>query len=451
MKTAKQRLRAYRVFQLVCVIILCTLIGVCTWFLYPIGLIHILLFIVVAIFAAFFIGFYANKKWILTALTDEVDASLYYEIIKTGRFYNNLALEHLQAEFHTGNYNNAVAICNQKLADPKVWKKYPYIYLSFLANVYFRVGDTARLAEVCQQVNRFLAGQKKMSKGLKNWVDAIPFYEAYLNCDWDACDAFLKAEQPLTSELARVTCAYLAARVALKKGETDVAKALFQEVIQKAPKLYLATHAAHALEAIDANRPYSEGIEPVTPNEAFVIPTPTKPQKVIKSLLLVMTFLCFGYALMVGVIDGVIDKQWEREYEEYVEEIRVMLESDYDNVVVAQTFDLMYGDEVVDNMVVCEVDGGMILAATYVYIDDEDEELQYDTLVTISKEDLQGEEPLSYVAEFESSTSYINVVMGFYTQEEDLPEDILSVYYATVYGKSVYMVVISMEEIPCEN
>ena len=175
MKTAKQRLRAYRVFQLVCVIILCALIGVCTWFLYPIGLIHILLFIVVAIFAAFFIGFYANKKWILTALTDEVDASLYYEIIKTGKFYNNLALEHLQAEFHTGNYNNAVAICNQKLADPKVWKKYPYIYLSFLANVYFRVGDTARLAEVCQQVDRFLAGQKKMSKGLKNWVDAIPF------------------------------------------------------------------------------------------------------------------------------------------------------------------------------------------------------------------------------------------------------------------------------------
>ena len=100
-------------------------------------------------------------------------------------------------------------------------------------------------------------------------------------------------------------------------------------------------------------------------------------------------------------------------------------------------------------MFVCEVDGGMILAAAYVYTDDE--ELYYDTLVTISKEDLQSEEPLSHVAEFESPTSYINVVMGFYTQGENLPEHNLGVYYATVHGKSVYMVVISMEEIPYEN
>ena len=97
---------------------------------------------------------------------------------------------------------------------------------------------------------------------------------------------------------------------------------------------------------------------------------------------------------------GVIDRQWEREYEEYLEEIRVMVEVDHDNVVVVQDFDLMYEDEIVDNMFVCEVDSGMILAASYVYMDEE--ELHYDTLVTISKEDLLGEEPISFVAEFES-------------------------------------------------
>lgn len=441
-KTAKQRLRAYRVFGLVCVIILCALVGVATWFLYPIGIIELLLFVAVATVAAFFISFYANKKWILSALTDELDAPLYYEIIKTGKFRNKLALEHLQAEFHTGNYSNAVAICNQKLADPKIGKNYPYIYLSFLANVYFRMDDSARLSEVCQQVNRFLADQKKVSKSLKNWTDAIPFYEAYLSCDWDACDAFLNPEQPLTSELARVTYSYLAARVALKKGETDAAKALFQEVAQKAPKLYLATHAQHALGAIEENRPYSEGIEPVTPNETYVIPTPTKSQKAVKVLLWIVFFLGFGYTLMVGVID----RQWEREYEEYLEEIRVMVEVDHDNVVVVQDFDLMYEDEIVDSMFVCEVDSGMILAASYVYMDEE--ELHYDTLVTISKEDLLGEEPISFVAEFESVTSYINIVMGFYTQVDDIPVDVLAVYRADVHGKTVYIAAISMEEIP---
>lgn len=441
-KTAKQRLRSYRAFGVAFTIVLCALIGVATWFLYPIGIIELLLFVAVATVAAFFISFYANKKWILSALTDELDAPLYYEIIKTGRFCNKLALEHLQAEFHTGNYSNAVAICNQKLADPVIGKKHPYIYLSFLANVYFRTDDSARLSEVCQQVNRFLTDQKKVSKSLKNWTDAIPFYEAYLSCDWDACDAFLNPEQPLTSELARVTYSYFAARVAFKKGEIDAAKALFQEVAQKAPKLYLATHAQHALGAIEENCPYSEGIEPVIPNEAFVIPTPTKSQKAVKVLLWIVFFLGFGYALMVGVID----RQWEREYEEYVEEIRLLVEENYDNVTVAQTFDPMYEDMIVDNMFVCEVDSGMILGAVYVCGDEYT--LCYDTFVTIDRETLQSEEKLCMVTEFESATCYINIVMGFYSKVEDVPEDAWEIYYATPHGRPLYIALISMEEIP---
>ena len=170
--------------------------------------------------------------------------------------------------------------------------------------------------------------------------------------------------------------------------------------------------------------------------------TPTKSQKAVKVLLWIVFFLGFGYALMVGVID----RQWEREYEEYVEEIRLLVEENYDNVTVAQTFDPMYEDMIVDNMFVCEVDSGMILGAVYVCGDEYT--LCYDTFVTIERETLQSEEKLCMVTEFESATCYINIVMGFYSKVEDVPEDAWEIYYATPHGRPLYIALISMEEIP---
>jgi len=440
-KTAKQQLKSCRLFKVICFILVCTAFGLFAWFSHLPSIVVVLIALAGGLIFGVWASIFANKKWIISTLIQDLDAPLYYEIVKTGRFYSNVAIDHLQAEFFMGNYSNVVAICNQKLADPKIAKKYGYIYISYLARVYFRTGDNARLQQACEQMQAFLATAKsKPSKNVKAFIEVIQFYRAYLLRDWDACEKWLDSNPPKT-EFARVDNDHTRARVALEKGEIDKAKELFQAVVQRAPKLSYATHAAHALEAIEANRPYSEGIEPVVPNESFTLPIPPKSSKGVAVLIWVIFFIVILRALWTGWQEI----KWEREYEEYLEELRVMVEVDHDNVTVAQEFDLMYRDEIVDSMFVCEVDSGMILAASYVYTGEE--ELHYDTLVTISKEDLQSEEPLRYIAEFESVTSYINVVMGFYTQREDLPES-LDVYYATVHGKSVYMVVISMEEIP---
>lgn len=440
-KTAKQCLQAYRTFRLGYVIALVILFGGCTLLLYPVGAGYFLLVILSTILLSVGANLFSYQKWILAALTKDLDSSLYYEIVKTGKFYNNLAFEHLQAEFHAGNYNNAAAICYQKLADPKIAKKFSFVYLSFLAHMYFRTGDDVRLGEVCERIDALIAEQKKISKNIKNWIAAIPFFQAYLRRDWATCEAFWN-NNPSKLELEQVTRSYSIARVALSVGENEKAKALFEEVVQKAPKLHLSTHAAHALEAIEADRPYGEGIEPISPTENFMLPVAPKNTKVITVLLWVMIMCIFLYA----VYSKWEEKQWEREYEEYVEEIRLLVEENYDNVTVAQTFDPMYEDMIVDNMFVCEVDSGMILGAVYVCGDEYT--LCYDTFVTIDRETLQSEEKLCMVTEFESATCYINIVMGFYSKVEDVPEDAWGIYYATPHGRPLYIALISMEEIP---
>ena len=441
-KTAKQHLKAYRSFKWTCAIILSVLFGVGACFAYPFSIVSVLLFFLAALVIGIGLNLFAQKKWVLSTLVKDLDAPLYYEIIKTGRFYNHLAIEHLQAEFYMGNYSNVLAICNQKLADPKVTKKYGYFYIFYLACVYFRTDDRDRLQQACQQMEAFLANTKAKPSGAgADFVEVFQFYNAYLRSDWDACEKWLDSN-PRKTEFACVNNDYLRARVALEKGEIDKAKELFKTVMQRAPKLHLSTHAAHALEAIEAGRPYGEGIDPVAPTENFMLPVAPKSKKAVSVWLWVIimcTFLSIVYLKWE-------EKQWDREYEAYVEEIRLIVEEDYDNVTVVQTFDPTYDDVIVDNMFVCEVDSGMILGAVYVYTDEET--LCYDTFVTIDKADLQSEEALCLVAEFESATCYINIVMGFYSQIEDVPEDTWGVYYATAHGKSVYIAVISMEEIP---
>ena len=440
-KTAKQCLRAYRAFRLWWIITPIVVFGVCTWLLYPVGAGYFLFVVLSTILLSIGANLFSYQKWILSALTKDLDSSLYYEIVKTGKFYNHLAFGHLEAEFHAGNYNNAAAICYQKLADPKIAKKFSFVYLSFLANMYFRTGDDVRLGEVCERVDALMAEQKKISKSIKNWIVVIPFFQAYLRRDLATCEAFWN-NNPSKLELGQVTRNYNVARVALAVGETEKAKALFEEVLQKAPKLYLSTHAAHALEAIEASCSYDEGIEPITPTENFVLPVAPQKSKVVTVLLWVIIMCLF----LGSVYLKWQEKQWDREYEEYIEEIRLIVEEDYDNVAVVQTFDPLYDDIIVDNMFVCEVDSGMILGAVYVYEDEYN--LCYDIFVTIDKEELQSEEKLCLVSEFESATCYINIVMGFYSKVEDVPEDAWEIYYATPHGRPVYIALISMEEIP---
>ena len=81
------------------------------------------------------------RKYISNPLSNELNAPLYYEIVRQGKIYVPSAIWQLQAEYFVGNHNNAVCICNQKLNDPKISKKYKYHYLMFLANVYFDIGD----------------------------------------------------------------------------------------------------------------------------------------------------------------------------------------------------------------------------------------------------------------------------------------------------------------------
>ena len=101
------------------------------------------------------------RKYISNPLSNELNAPLYYEIVRQGKIYAPSAIWQLQAEYFIGNLNHAVHICNQKLNDPKISKKYKYHYLMFLANVYFDMGDNETLVDVCKRFDSELTKESK--------------------------------------------------------------------------------------------------------------------------------------------------------------------------------------------------------------------------------------------------------------------------------------------------
>ena len=432
MKTAKQYVKSYRRFIAVGFIILVALWLVLYNVVFQKSFIGLPLAYACPALTVFALKIYASNKYLNAPLSNDLNAPLYYEIITTGKFYDRTARVYLQAEYFMGHYENVIAICNQMLAKPKTKRKLYYSYVTYLANVCYNLGDRENLQKICQQVSVFLADEKpRVKKRLARFIKRLQFYDDYLEQNWDACENYLAANVGTTA-LSHIVNLYDKAHVALAKGELDRAKVFFAEV-QKAQGLCYADHATHALEAIEADRPYSEGIEPVNENKEYVLkPFPKK----LKVLYAIAIALCAFYALSTG-LQSCENLKTESD-------ICKAIEEDYDDAKVLHTFNLMYGDKLADDMVVCEVYEGLLLASVYTYTGEDT--IYYHEQAFISAHELKNDKLKIQYNYFTCVVSNAYAEFAFCSKKSDIPEDALYSFSVKAHGKTVYISVISVSE-----
>ena len=86
----------------------------------------ILLAAIAAMFFYRFVPLIHYRKYILNPLYDQLDVSLYQEIVKEGKLYIPSALYQLQGEYFAGNYENVIGMCHKKMQDPKIGEAFKY-------------------------------------------------------------------------------------------------------------------------------------------------------------------------------------------------------------------------------------------------------------------------------------------------------------------------------------
>ena len=57
-------------------------------------------------------------------------------------------------------------------------------------------------------------------------------------------------------------------------------------------------------------------------------------------------------------------------YADYIENVRTLLEKEFDNVVVLEAFNLKNGDEIIDSMFIAKTEQDIIIGCIHTYEDD---------------------------------------------------------------------------------
>lgn len=175
------------------------------------------------------------NKCIVSIVSKDLDPDTYLSAIRIGNFDTVDATWQILGEYYCGNYNNVVSICKTKLEDPNMLKRYKYTYLTYLANVYFEVGDDENLRKVCEQFETYLSKEieQKQPKFRKQFP-RMTFYDLYLKNDIDACFKWLSAPTPL--KLNQAHRSYSKAKLLYMQGKKDEARSYCEKLAQELPQ-----------------------------------------------------------------------------------------------------------------------------------------------------------------------------------------------------------------------
>lgn len=397
------------------------------------------------IFALFLGAMVLFRKCVLDVLNDKLEADEYLATIYLGKFDTPAATWQLLGEYYCGHYANVVGICKQKLAEPKVSKRNTYIYLTYLANVYFEMGDDQNLRSVLEKYQACLITEKpKVQAKYKKQFLRMAFYEAYLNGDREKCEAWLNQSTPVKLNAYHRT--YIKARLALWDGDWDEARGCFESLACEVPQLCYGKLAMHWLQNDDRQATYAECFSPVADVQVNLFPSPhRKIRKVLIWVIIGVAMLRVGLGILEG---GLADRQNEQYLEKVAnhrENIRVMVEEDYDSVAVVDSFNLKKGDEMVDSMFVCVTDKEVLIGTLFVY--EGEEQLYYDVVADISLGTLTHDaSPLKYCAYYATTSSYY-IHSYFYKNEADIPEVYEHMSSFAVNGETYYYVITEINEL----
>ena len=380
------------------------------------------------------------NKCVASVLNKKLDAETYLAMISCGNLDTPAAIWQLYGEYFCGNYQNVVSICKMKLDDPKMAERYRYHYLTYLANVYFDIGDDENLRKVCEQYESALINEKPRKQArFRTYFSRMTFYGFYLNQNIEACMDWINKPAPmLITQYNRTFCK---ARLALMQGNTAEADKYFEALAKEAPQLNYGKLATNRLSAENPQTLEDRSSAFVISDEPTEVTLhPTNRRKLRKPLAVLAIVLVLMYAV-VGILRDLDEKEkYDRELEAYRESIRVLVEEDYDGVKILDTFTLKNGEDIIDTMFICQTEKEIIVGCTYVYSDDPTKQY-YKTMAYISVESLSEDRSPLWYWSFPSKTSHNQIESYFYTVKADVPADYIYLSSFEINGQTVYYVI----------
>jgi hypothetical protein len=270
----------------------------------------------------------------------------------------------------------------------------------------------------------------------------MTFYDFYLKQNIDACVTWVNTPSPITlNQYHRKLCK---ARIALMQGNTEEANEYYEALAKEAPHLNYGKLAIKQL-AEQKNQEIDDSLQTLTilDEAANVTLYPAKRQKLRKIIgicLIVFVAIIYFAIGILGVINS--DKNGDGKsdaYNAYLENVRMLVEEDYDNVVMLGAFNLKNGEENIDAMFVCRTDEKIIVGCLYTY--DGDSQQYYEKMTDISIASLSEDRSPLWYCSFPSKTSHNQIESYFYTVEADVPDNYLHLSTFEINGQKVYYVI----------
>ena len=382
------------------------------------------------------------NKCIVSILNKKLDANTYLATVYQGKFDSSAALWQLYGEYFCGHYQNVISICKLKLNDPKTSNRYKYHYLTYLANVYFDIGDDENLRSVCEQYEIALA-KEKLSKqaNFRTRYPRMTFYDLYLKQNIDACITWVNTPTPIIlNQYHRKLCK---ARLALMQGSEEEANEYYEVLAKEAAHLNYGKLAIKYL-AEQKNQEVDDSLQTLTisdesTNVTLYPANKRKTRKVLSICFIVLGLFCLTIGLSGIINSNKSNGDISDEYLAYLENVRVLVEEDYDNVAMLEAFNLKNGEENIDAMFICRTDEKILVGCLYTY--DGDSQQYYEKMTDITIASLsENRSPLWYCS-FPAKTSHNQIESYFYTVEADVPADYVHLSTFEINGQKVYYVI----------
>ena len=363
--------------------------------------------------------------------THKLDPEAYLATVYHYKFDNSSSTWQIFGEYIFGNYKNVISICKRKLCDKVAEKRYKCSYLAYLANVYFDVGDDERLEEVCASFEVCISSKKPRAQAKSRIkYPYMAFFRMYLNRQFDDCAKWLGTAP--TYPLDKYRRLYLKARLALIQENSEEANGYFEQLASEVPQLNFGKLAAkHLCEANNQDTAAYEQLQTSDDSSAVLIVSDGK-----KRGLSLAVFICSAILLTFMIFDSVSK---EIEYSSFVEEVRVLVEQDYDGVTVCDVANLTKGVDHIDTIFVCTTDEYILVGCLYTYLGES--ELRYEVFKELPIASLSDENSPLLRCQYHAKTSDNTVDSCFYINKSKLPSEYYYLSKFEVKGQTVYYVV----------
>ena len=316
---------------------------------------------------------YFSKKYVMSALTEELNPVKYRDILNEGKIFSYGDVERVPAAFYNGDYQTTIDICNLRISDKK-YKKYKYYYLCYIARSYFMLGDTEKLASVCVAFDKSVS-MKKNEEKLRQRYPIFKVYSLYLKNDFAACrEIYIKIlnnEKLMSSVWQQAHTRFQYAVICYKFSDLDTAKQNFEFVVSNAPKLNFADVSRKYLECMENGEAYIAEHREILPSESFSMPLYNKQMKkfrIMKIAVFIAVFILVFSILYHKTLRDKAAEEYDREIEEFYSRVNSAVSEIYTDFEVIDVFSIPYNGEDITTVCVCDTEmDGWIAGCLYTY------------------------------------------------------------------------------------